>query len=97
MTLSVVCGSGHVIAYNLTHVPQGCWRGGQEGGNSAVWDWDYWQCPYKDCEHKEYASHTVDKDWQYREEKTTSEKTLMAALLLLSFVLTATAKTRMGW
>lgn len=96
MTLQVLCGSGHVNSYNLITEPQH--RVSVDGDgvpHCEPWDWDFWRCKEHDCKHREYVSHTIDNKWyEAHGEESPENKTLLAALMILSTLLTI--KTRMG-
>lgn len=95
MTLTIICGSGHMTAYNLTSTNSLHKVEENEDGTVSVkeWDWDYWRCPKTKCEHREYVSHIVDNPYEGTWGEPNS-KTMMIALFAISTMLTI--KTRMG-
>jgi hypothetical protein len=89
VTLTVVCGSGHVSKWNLITEPQHYITVDCDGeAIRHAWDWDYWVCKYEGCQHREYAGHTIDNEWIWVKGDDIEHKNFMLGLMILSSLLT---------
>lgn len=96
MTITVICGEGHINKYNLVNDQFHKCTTDEEGNTHVLkWNWEHWKCPTKECKHKEYINHVTDKTWtETHGEESSTNPQLLAALLLLSIILSM--KTRLG-
>jgi hypothetical protein len=96
MTLTIICGAGHINKYNLIREPK--WKIDETQEGELIrkpWKIEDWKCPRKDCQHKEYINHVIDYEYnQNPDEQNTGRALMTTSILLLSFILTM--KTRAG-